>query len=574
MSPASHNLRCSPSFWLAIFLSLFIGLMSLTGRYDLTPNMDLCHDTSNAWRLVHEGAVPLHGSVSSLYSLNTPGIAYGIAPGLLVFPHHPVAAERFGAALLFAGCLVGLCLWLRPRLGEWAAALAILFFAAGQSGAFFATSLWPRAHPFFYIWFLYMLTLWIERRDGRYLAAALAIYAAGLYWFLEIAPAIFVVPVLWFMYRPSFKVRHLVTAAAIGLFIWAPYLWFETGRGFVDLRSLVTQKPLYDHYDISGVVYAPQNHFVNAWDVPSIRDALASAAKDNRAVTIAVPEAWSPAANGIHRDFELRKSGPLANFGGCQSAAFWTWHIALMLAALVFAVRMERPWRLFRKSDAGFASLSTPVWSVLLVGVIVPLVLMTALVPFDRLGFSDRRFWWLWSAEAATMGAALGSFAFRGKRWGVYIGLVAVATLAMNPWVFILTSGAFSRWPGAWRGADEQAIAALAQAVKAEGRSEAAIGYDTNQIDWLPATRRVDGVGKCGMHWDVALWIGYGIRNLDTTAEGLSPKDEFRVFSPDYDPKPTDMSHLRWSMTLDGSLPPMEKVAEAGGCEILRPGGN
>jgi hypothetical protein len=250
MTSRVNSFPRSPSFWLAIFVSLLFGAMSLTGRYDLAPNIDLTWDTMNAWHLVHEGRVPLHGSVSSLYSLNTPGIAYGIAPGLVLFPHHPVAAECFGAA-------------------------------------------------------------------------AFVVYAAGLYWFLEIAPAIFVLPVLWLFFRTPFKIRHL-------------------------------------------------------------------------------------------------------------------------------------------------------------------------------------------------------------------------------------------------------AVAALAKLVRAEGKNEAFIGYDMNQIDWLPVTRRADGVGKCGMPWDVALFVAYSITNLDTNAEGLSPRDEFRVYSPDYDAKPTDLAHLRWSMTLDDSLPPMDKVAEAGGYEILR----
>jgi hypothetical protein len=561
---AVHNLRRSRSFWLAVALSFFFGAMSLTGRYDLTPNMDLCADTMNAWRLVHEGAVPLPGSVSSLYALNTPGIAYGLAPGLVVFPHHPVAAERFGAALLFAGCLVGLCLWLRSRLGENAAALAVLLFAVGQSGAFFAMSLWPRAHPFFYIWFLYFLTLWIERRDGRFLAAALVVYVAGLYWFMEIAPALFVVPVLWALYRTPLRIRHLVVAALAGLVIWSPYLWFETGRNFADLRSLATQRPLHEGRAVSDLVASPGNHFVNAWDVPALRAAAAKNPTPVATPVVSQPAevAMKPAATG------LRQSGPFANFGGTQSAAFWTWHVALMAAALAFAVAKMKPWRLFRKAVPSVAP--APVWGVLVVGVLVPLVLMVALVPGERLGFSDRRFWWLWSAEAATMGAALGSFVFRGRRWGVCAGALAVATLAMNPWFFILTGGAFSRWPGNGHGPDGQAIAALAKLVKAEGRSEAAIGYDVNQPDWMPATRRADGAGKCAMNWDVALWIGSGIRNLDTTAEGLSPQDEFRVFSPDYDVRPTDIAHLRWSLTLDGTLPAMDKVAEAGGYDILR----
>ncbi|HNX04597.1 MAG TPA: hypothetical protein PKI32_03810, partial [Opitutales bacterium] len=84
------------------------------------------------------------------------------------------------AALLFVGSLVGLFLWIRPRAGSWAASAALLIFSMGSCGCFFLTTLWPRGHAFFYIWFLLFLTLWIERRQSRWLGAAIVTYAAGM----------------------------------------------------------------------------------------------------------------------------------------------------------------------------------------------------------------------------------------------------------------------------------------------------------------------------------------------------------------------------------------------------------
>ena len=70
-------------------------------------------------------------------------------------------------------------------------------------------------------------------------AAALGTWAAGMYVFLELAPALGILPVMWWLHRPPLRLRALAVGAGVTLVIWYPYLAFEAERGFVDLRSQV-----------------------------------------------------------------------------------------------------------------------------------------------------------------------------------------------------------------------------------------------------------------------------------------------------------------------------------------------
>jgi hypothetical protein len=88
-----------------------------------------------------------------------------------------------------------------------------------------------------FIWLAYLASEWVTRRDGRFLAAAIGAYALGMYINIETAPAIAMLPVIWLLYRPPITLRPLLATAVVLLIVWFPYLRFEAGRDFADLRS-------------------------------------------------------------------------------------------------------------------------------------------------------------------------------------------------------------------------------------------------------------------------------------------------------------------------------------------------
>jgi hypothetical protein len=648
LNNAMRHLR-APVFWLMIVLASANALVTLTGCYDVLPNQDLVWDTTNAYNLLHHGEIPLHSGVSSLYAMIPPGVSFGLVPGMLIVPGNPAMAEHIGAALLFFGCLLGLYCWIKPRLGSWAAALSMLLFSVGQIGVFFAASLWPRAHPFFYVWMLYLLTLWVEKRRGRYLALALIVYAAGMYWYMEMVPALFVAAILYVLYRPPMGWKPLAAATAVGLAIWSPYLVFEASRDFADAKAIVTTSYMPGVPEFSSVLYNKGNRLVKVSEIRSLKNSGATdvhltkptdtyyvdtpqwgmievhrgdtmylnepgyifyspkigwafqsyesgrlllyGKKDWEPGTYAIPFPDShakvrvPETTLSEKLWRLRRFAPLFNFGGDQNPGIWAWHVSLMAAALIAAFFVSglprqnvAAWRSWRSSPNPFVAHETEpavdsrrlAFTVLWTGVVVPVAVLLMLLHRDDMFTGDRRFWWLWIAEAALIGGMLGSMRIRGGRILVPVGLLAVATLAVNPNMQNCMKGSFTRWPGSFHGKSEMVIDATAALIKSEGLDRTSIGYDMNQYGWTPGTRRIDGRAKSFIEWDVVFLTRHGITNLDTNAEGLSPNDRFRIRDPNYDAGIEALEMERWSMTLDGSLPPMQTVEKVAGLEILR----
>ena len=142
------------------------------------------------------------------------------------------------AALYILSC-IGLWRLAESLFGQQVAIISVALFAWSPIGLFYAASLWQRAHPVFYIWMAYFALCWVKEREGRYLGYVLLIYAVGLYVFMELAPAIFLLIPLWLFYRPPIRVKPVLIAAALSVLLWSPYLVFEGGRGFIDLISQI-----------------------------------------------------------------------------------------------------------------------------------------------------------------------------------------------------------------------------------------------------------------------------------------------------------------------------------------------
>src|SRR5262245_22979830 len=150
----------------------------------------------------------------------------------------PRLSRYVGAGFLHLATLIGILLLARQCFGARTAYLAVVLYGLSGLGLFFAGSLWPIGHPSFYVWMAYFAILWVTRRDGKYLAAAMATWTVGMYVDMAITPAVLILPALWLIYRPPlFSKLHLI-AAAVTLALWYPYLQFEMERGLADLKSL------------------------------------------------------------------------------------------------------------------------------------------------------------------------------------------------------------------------------------------------------------------------------------------------------------------------------------------------
>lgn len=69
--------------------------------------------------------------------------------------------------------------------------------------------------------------MWVEKRDCRFLAAGLLTWTVGMYVFLEVAPAILIIPAIWILDRLPIRLVPLVCVGGLTFVVWYPFLSFE-----------------------------------------------------------------------------------------------------------------------------------------------------------------------------------------------------------------------------------------------------------------------------------------------------------------------------------------------------------
>jgi hypothetical protein len=227
---------------LAVLVIGTIGvLLALQGWNSRSMLFDNLNFIDAADQLLKSGTLPDRGDVSSYWVYATPGPAWFMVPGMLIFSD-PRLYEVIGSVFLYAGTLAGIFLIARMCFGVRCAYLSVALFGLSRIGIFYAATLWSIGHPFFYIWAAYFCIRWIRERNSNYLAAALSIWSIGMYVDMVLAPAAFMFPALWLIYRPRLKLAPLAVAAAITAVTWFPYLRLQVNRDFVDLKSLVMRQ--------------------------------------------------------------------------------------------------------------------------------------------------------------------------------------------------------------------------------------------------------------------------------------------------------------------------------------------
>lgn len=233
----------------AILLVLLIATigasLALQGWKSRFPGGDSLLQIDGAHELLVHGRLPDRGALASFASYNPPGVAWLALPGVLLF-NDPRLFESIGSITVYIGTLIGIFLLARACCGLRCAILAAAIYSLSEVGLYVAGSLWQR-YPihFFYVWMIYWAVQWVTQRQARYLGAALVTWASGMYMFMEIAPALFILPAVWLLYRPPVKPRPLLFAGVLALVIWYPYLHFEYTRGFADLRALVLRQSIF-----------------------------------------------------------------------------------------------------------------------------------------------------------------------------------------------------------------------------------------------------------------------------------------------------------------------------------------
>ncbi len=219
-----------------------------------------------AQALLRHGWIPDRGPTTSFASYAPPGFAWVALPGM-VMSSDPRLFNVPGGALLHLATLLGIVLLARACFGSRCAILAALLYGLSEPGLIIAGSHEPHGHPWTYVWMVYWTCWWIARRDSCYLAAALVTWLAGMYLYMEVAPGLLILPVIWALYRPPVRARPLVVAGTLGLLMWFPYLRLEAARSFGDIKSQVLRQDIQVVND--AAVWCSVSPTLHRWEGPS-----------------------------------------------------------------------------------------------------------------------------------------------------------------------------------------------------------------------------------------------------------------------------------------------------------------
>jgi hypothetical protein len=591
-----------------IVVTVLAAVLTAQGWRSRIPAPDLVPAIRAVHALIATGALPQHSDLGTYGSFNTPGPAWLMLPSTLLF-HDPRLSEYVGAGLLHFLALLGVFLLGRKYFGPWCGCLAVVLYGLSGQGLFWAGSLWTFGSPDMFIWLVYLASEWVTRRDGRFLAAAGAAWAFGMYVDLALAPAIAVLPAIWLVYRPPVTLKPLVVAAAVLLIVWFPYLRFEARRDFADLRS---QFLLHDIFPSNASQsWCDPTRKLKTWSVNARTTASSAraAAPRERAVSNAARESsFARLGNRLVNAFRDRLLG---NFLVTTLPGRRVIGIVLLLSLLASLVLVsvrgsaarpinrdqdarstpkseyhKKPRRISRVA-AGAIVLALATWFVLrqfvfagaqpplLRGAMAIFLLGGVALVFSKFtGIADRllerggihiqsegqvrqrrlvvvalavpwlllfalaepgvpeRFLWLWPLQALVLAAfvvvllpRLG--VPRPATW-LAQALLVLAVL----WNSFLVSRVDAWRASDWSGHDAAVVRVvdyIAADIDSARRDRASIGYQLFIYPFMVNYHAVSPQYKVGADLDVLFKYQHGIENTDTCAEGVSPRDDYRI---------------------------------------------
>lgn len=188
---------------------------------------------------VRDTVIPDHGLISSYRVYQPPGLVWVTMPFVAVGGGRPELVI-VGFAMLNAAAIALLVATVARAWGPLYAAVLGLFLIVGPD-AWFSALVW---HPSLYTAAMCLaLTAGIRLPIGSRWWAAVLVAVPGLYALIHYSGVILFAPALALLVLSRRAWKQLVppAAAALGVVVcaWVPFLAFEVGRDWVDLRTIV-----------------------------------------------------------------------------------------------------------------------------------------------------------------------------------------------------------------------------------------------------------------------------------------------------------------------------------------------
>ena len=597
----------------AIGLTAISVMVSLQGWRSRLLSSDSWTAAKSADAFIESGEIPSHGCLSSLRSYIPPGSNLVIIPGVFLFKDQRLY-EVPGAALFTFGTLVGLFLLCRLYFGERNAWVSVIFYAVSALGLVFATSLWPRGHPFFAVWFFYFLGKYHIRKSQLSLALALLTWTVGMYYFMELAPLLVAIPVVLIATRRRLSLTLLIALCGVVLVssvLWMPYLRFEAQRGYRDLASLISREPIVSmsSSDIPSrysLLYAQSGQPFSAGTserqgtsriLVDKAIGMVESLQSNFSADTLLPGAGGAllalcilglgVANPQIRDGLLRRHWKVTCFLlvgiGIVSLCFFeagtlmrvVLHHSIQPATasqmssvgsslLVFLLVLIL-WSMFQSNliercDIGNIQRRAAPREVMLLTLCFVTAWASMVILIPGIG-NGRRLWWAWPIQVAYITCFLGSL----KRRPAFILTMAVLLIIASNQTIL---NHFRDWHNnGWGGKDAEVLHLLDVVHAAERPTDSvSVGYIIPFPAWFPDFWKIDSGYKVGTELDRYLWERYKVRNLSVGREGIGTNDKYRIIQTDIKHKSVGDYIVVGGVNLDG----YEEIAQVAGYSLLR----
>jgi hypothetical protein len=560
------------------------GWKSRIPRFDMIVSIEATQD------LINGGGFPDRGILTSFGSYTPPGGTWLMLPGLVVF-EDPRLFEYVGSLGLFVGTLCGIFFLARRSFGLPSALLAVALYSYSELGLLAGSTLFAtHTTRCFYVWMTYCVGRWVDEDNPNVLAGAILVWAAGMYVFMEMAPAILVVPAIWLLYRPSIRLAPLTIAAVLAGALWYPYLRFEADRDFADVRSQVLResiRPIDFSTPWCDPALVPATWLDDVTRDQTLRESQSKESRPARA------RRWASERTGIVIENALTNFRG-SFFAGADLALFALTLVGLAASLLASTQRVDwghekAVWRHRTTRLAGLLTIlgivlneivltrfvtadgNLTASSILAIRLVEASLLTAAVLSFAYrdaiaavlvavqralaaprantgvLAISlavpwlvlflvadyERRFWWIWPLQVIALAAAVAYLPMRLKlspRVVWVASVVVVLVVAANP----LLASRLHDWlrhGSSGEDADEiQVVDAAAGLVRSSGeRDRASIGYEVNVRRFVATDHIIDPRYKVGADFDMLFKYRHGISNANRCAEGVQPDDAYRI---------------------------------------------
>ena len=507
--------------------------------YDIVPVVQL------GWNWLHGGAFPVYGTLSSVAAYNMPGLVWLHLPALIAVDSPYLAiiltllwVNMLGTFTVFAlgkevaNVRVGMC--------------AALIFAFSEASFSATTIAWAQLLlPSMFALVLLCLFRWRRTMHGAWMMAAGIV---SVFAFMTHFSAILLFPIcflFWFVMHTKLHWRWLLATAMGAAILLAPYMMFQVGRDFRDVRAFLSRDIQIDKTTLQAVQVevVRLGQSVDSEPLPTNepqqeQSLIEAPPTPTRTFTDRLADYIGRLpSEGAYVSFRLSQFS--AQFNPSTPPFFPVHHVLSFIAqigwltalvvALVGTIRVFRKqrWRTIWQGRAGK--------TLLLVGAPIVYVLMLLVLrvfPTEQPSYLTGLNAWVLVGSVIGLEWLL-TRCIPQKRivTVLLLGVVMISALFGSLTYTQRRAESKNLFPAAWYYTTLKQVAATI-AKNTDGKT-VTVAYDLwaqqQGFWWLPAWNTVDASYRSGMALDFILLAEYGITNTNTNAYGLTENADFVV---------------------------------------------